>query len=323
MRILSGIQPTGQLHLGNYVGMIKPALQLQNKHDCFFMIADLHALTTVHSPEELRHNIVQTMRTFLALGFDPKKCVLFAQSAVPQHSELGWILQTVTPLGELERMTQFKEKSQQHALVDVGLLTYPALQAADILLYKTEGVPVGEDQIQHLELTRTLAHKMNNTFGKKIFTEPKALLAKNAARIMSLHEPTKKMSKSLGAQHVVGIFEEEKSIREKIQRAVTDSYNEIHYDPEERPAISNLVMIFSQLTGTSVQSLERKYKGKGYGDFKKDLADAVVAEFLPIQKRYQALKESAVKKVFAEGAKQAEKEAETMMKTVRQGVGLR
>ncbi len=302
--------------------MIKPALQLQKQHDCFFAVVDLHALTTVHSPEELRHNITQTMRMFLALGLDPKQCVLFAQSQVPQHTELAWILQTITPLGELERMTQFKEKAQQNALVDAGLLTYPALMAADILLYKAQGVPVGEDQVQHIELTRALARRMNNTFGKKVFVEPKALLAKNAARIMSLHEPSKKMSKSLGAQHVVGIFEEEKSIREKIQRAVTDSFDDIRYNPEERPAISNLLMIFSQLTGKSVQTLEKKYQGKGYGEFKRDLADAVVAEFSPIQKRYHALKENAVKKVFAEGAKRAEKEAEAMMKMVRAGIGL-
>lgn len=323
MRILSGIQPTGQLHLGNYVGMIKQSLQLQNQHDCFFTIVDLHALTTVHSPKQLRENVLQTMRMFLAVGFDPKKCILFVQSEVPQHPELAWILQTITPLGELERMTQFKEKSQQNELVDAGLLTYPALMAADILLYQTQGVPVGEDQVQHLELTRTLARRMNTTCGKKIFTEPRALLVKNAARIMSLHEPTKKMSKSLGDQHIIGIFESEKSIREKIQRAVTDSYNEIHYDPKDRPAISNLLTIFSQLNGKSVQALEERYMGKGYGEFKKDLADALVAEFLPIQKRYRALKESAVKKIFAQGAKRAEKEAEATMKMVRQGIGLR
>ena len=323
MRILSGIQPTGQLHLGNYLGMVQNALALQARNECFYAVVDLHALTVVHDAKEFRENVHGLMRAMLALGFDPKKSVLFVQSHVPAHTELAWILQTLTPLGELERMTQFKDKAEQHKeSVNTGLLTYPALMAADILLYRAQGVPVGEDQLQHLELARTLARKFNSTYGKT-FVEPKALLVKNAARVMSLQDPAKKMSKSLGPQHYVGLFEGEEEIRQKFMRAVTDSGNEICYDPVAKPALSNLLTIYSALSGKTMPQLEKKYAGKGYAQFKQDLADAVIAHLHPAQKRYHALKDSVVQKTFARGAKRAQKEAEEMMKIVRTHAGLR
>lgn len=323
MRILSGIQPTGQLHLGNYLGMVQNALALQGPNECFYMIVDLHALTVVHDAKEFRENTHDLMRAMLALGFDSKKSVLFAQSQVPAHTELAWILQTLTPLGELERMTQFKDKAEQHKeSVNTGLLTYPVLMAADILLYRTQGVPVGEDQLQHLELARTLARKFNSTYGKT-FIEPKALMVKDAARVMSLQDPSKKMSKSLGPQHYVGLFEGEEEIRQKIMRAVTDSGSEVRYDMTEKSALSNLLTIYSSLSGKTMAQIEKKYAGKGYAQFKEDLADVVIAHLRPAQKRYHTLKSSTAQKNFLHGAKRAQKEAETMMKVVRTRTGIR
>lgn len=322
MRILSGIQPTGQLHLGNYLGMVQNALALQARNDCFYAIVDLHALTAVHDAKEFRENVHGLMRAMLALGFDPKRSVLFVQSHVPQHTELAWILQTLAPLGELERMTQFKDKAEQNkANVNSGLLTYPVLMASDILLYRTQGVPVGQDQLQHLELARTLARKFNSTYGKT-FIEPKALLVKNAARVMSLQDPAKKMSKSLGPQHYVGLFEDEEEIRAKIMRAVTDSGREVRYDMAEKLALSNLLTIYSALSRISIPQLEKKYAGKGYAQFKQDLADVIIDLLRPAQKRYRMLKDSAVQKIFLQGAKRAQKEAKNMMKVVRTHVGL-
>ncbi|MCH8048572.1 tryptophan--tRNA ligase, partial [Patescibacteria group bacterium] len=227
MRIFSGIQPTGQLHIGNYLGATKNWAELQTKHDCFFMIADLHALTTVQDPQQFSQTTLAKFVELLSVGLNPEKCIIFVQSRVKGHTDLAWILSTLTPLGELERMTQFKDKAKkQHTNINAGLLTYPTLMAADILLYKTQGVPVGKDQTQHLELTRTIAKKFNSTYGK-VFPEPKTLLVKEGAKIMSLKEPKKKMSKSDTEESSIGSFEEPESIQKKIQRAVTDTGKEI------------------------------------------------------------------------------------------------
>ena len=231
MRVLSGIQPTGSIHIGNYLGAIKQWIKLQEKEDCIFFIADLHSLTIPYQPKDLQKNILETAISYLALGIDPQKSIFFVQSNVKEHSELCWLLNTVCPLGELERMTQFKEKSKQFSTkggkdINAGLLAYPILQSADILLYKSEGVPVGKDQVQHIELTRTIARRFNQKFGK-LFPEPKSLLPKTGAKIMSLNDPRKKMSKSLGPQSYISLFEDPKEIKKKIMSAVTDTGKQI------------------------------------------------------------------------------------------------
>ena len=322
MRVLSGIQPSGELHIGNYFGALKNFVNLQKKYEGFFMVADLHALTVSRPAKELRENILHVMRMFLAIGLNPKKSVLFLQSQVPQHTELGWILETLAPLGELERMTQFKEKSKEHAQnINAGLLTYPVLQAADILIYKTDAVPVGEDQIQHVELTRTLARKFNNTYGK-VFKEPKVLLEKNAARILSLQDPAKKMSKSLGTEHALLLLEGDQSLRAKIKRAVTDSEGTVMFDPERRPGIANLITIYTLATGKSIKEVESRFKGQGYAKFKDELAEALVAHLRPIQEKYRKTSGAEAEKIFMSGCIRARKEAEKLMKPVRKTVGL-
>lgn len=328
MRILSGIQPTGQFHLGNYLGALKHWVRLQEDetNECFYAIVDLHALTTVHDAEILKENTKDAQIAMLALGFSPGKSTLFIQSRVPQHTELAWILSTLTPLGELERMTQFKDKSKQVGKtgINAGLLTYPTLMAADIILYNPNYVPVGEDQIQHLELTRGLAEKFNKNYGE-IFTLPKAVTKKEMARIMSLQDPAKKMSKSLGPQHYVGLFEDEKSIRDKIKTAVTDSGNEVKYDPKNRPAVSNLLSIYSGVTDKPIKDIEKSFSGKGYADFKTELAEAVVNHLRPIRERYEYLKQNPAEAehAFGSGSERAKLEAEKTMKKVRRAVGLK
>jgi|AP95_1055475.scaffolds.fasta_scaffold04950_3 tryptophanyl-tRNA synthetase len=337
MRILSGIQPTGQFHLGNYLGALKHWVDLstsgrspegrQDKgNDCFYPIVDLHALTTVHDAETLRKNTQEAQIAMLAMGFDPEKSVLFLQSQVPAHTELAWILTTLTPIGDLERMTQYKEKAAQVSKkegINAGLLTYPTLMAADILLYNPEYVPVGEDQKQHLEFTRNLAEKFNKTYGE-VFKLPKAMIQKETARVMSLQDPTQKMSKSLGAQHYIGLFEEEDSIRGKIKKAVTDSGNKIKYELREKPAISNLLAIYSGVSGKSIKDLEQEFLGKSYADFKSSLADAVMNQLRPIQKRYKELSQSPAEAaaLFDKGATKANEVSQETMTLVRKKIGL-
>jgi tryptophanyl-tRNA synthetase len=328
MRILSGIQPTGQFHLGNYLGALKHWVDLQNQgNECFYPIVDLPALTTVHDGAVLRKNIQDAKIAMLAMGFDPERSTLFLQSHVRAHTELGWILTTLTPVGDLERMTQYKEKSQQMSRsqgVNAGLLTYPTLMAADILLYQPDYVPVGEDQKQHLELTRNIAEKFNKTYGET-FKLPKAMIQKETARIMSLQDPAKKMSKSLGPQHYIGLFEEEDSIRDKIKKAVTDSGKEITYDPKNKPAISNLLAIFAGITGKAIKDLEQEFHGsRGYAELKSALADALVQHLRPIQKRYSELSQDArsIDGIFQKGAEIAREESERTMNTVRKKIGL-
>ena len=344
MRILSGIQPTGHIHLGNYLGALKHWIKLQNEgHECFYPIVDLHALTTVHDAGILRPNIQEAQVAMLALGFDPEKSVLFLQSQVSAHTELAWILTCLTPVGDLERMTQYKEKSQQvskktahsesgraspskagREAVNAGLLTYPTLMAADILLYQADYVPVGEDQKQHLELARNIAEKFNKTYGE-IFKLPRAMIQKETARVMSLQDPSKKMSKSLGPQHYIGLFEDENSIRDKIKRAVTDSEKEIKYDPKNKPAISNLLAIYSGITDKPVKEIEKELTGASYAQFKDALADAISKHLRPMQEQYAELKNdpSKINDAFAAGAAKAKAESQKTIEFVREKVGLK
>lgn len=324
---VSGIQASGNLHIGNYIGAIKQFIELQNTHKMYAFIADLHAITLPQNPEELRKNTLKAVALYLACGVDPKKSIIFIQSHVQEHTELGWILNTITPLGELERMTQFKDKSQgamSRGQVLAGFLNYPTLMAADILLYKPDVVPVGEDQFQHLELTRTLARKFNSRFGET-FKEPRAYVKKDGARIMGLDDPNKKMSKSAPSpNNHIELLDQEAEIRRKIQIAVTDSEKEIKYNPESKSAISNLLTIFSLMSDKEIKTLEKEYKGKTYAEFKKDLANLLVDKLLPIQIAYKKIirDEKKLIKVLDEGVKQARVIAQETMKEVRQKIGL-
>ncbi len=322
MKIVSGIQPTGSLHIGNYLGAIKQWVELQKKEDCIFFIADLHALTAPYDKEKLQENILEAAITYLALGIDPQKSLFFVQSEVKEHSELCWLFNTITPLGELQRMTQFKDKSKQFKKnINAGLLTYPILQAADILLYKGEAVPVGRDQVQHIELTRTIAKKFNYNFGKT-FPEPKEILSKGGAKIMSLADPKKKMSKSLGPQNYISIFEDPKSIEKKIMSAVTDTGKNIKYDPKKKPGISNLLTIYSLFSGKDVKEIEKEFKT--YAEFKKATASLLIEELGKFQKKKEELlsRKVYVEEILKIGAKRAQDLAKTTVSEVHQKMGL-
>ena len=324
---ISGIQSSGKFHIGNYIGAIKQFVELQDQYNMFAFVADLHAITVPQNPTELRKNTLDAVAIYLACGLDPKKSTLFVQSQVQEHAEFGWILNTLTPIGELERMTQFKEKKESQSQkqgVLAGLLNYPTLMAADILLYKPDIVPVGEDQLQHLELTRTLARKFNARFGET-FKEPRALLKKEGAKIMGLDDSSKKMSKSAPSpNNYIELLDQEAEIRRKIQIAVTDSGNEIKFNIEEKSAISNLLTIFSLMSGKEIKILEKEYKGKSYAEFKKDLADLLVEKLLPIQIAYKKIigDEKKLMKILSDGAKQARAVAQETMKEVKQKIGL-
>lgn len=324
MRIFSGMRPTGQLHIGNYFGAAKNWLELQKKHDCIFAVVDYHGITTPFDPKQINKDIMDVVLDYLAAGINPKKSILMIQSHIPEHTELAWILGTLTPLGELERMTQFKEKAQQHQKnVNAGLFVYPILMAADILLYKTNLVPVGQDQLQHVELARTLAKKFNHKFNE-VFPIPRAQLPKIGARIMSLNDPAEKMSKSLGPQSYIALSDSLDVIRKKIKTAVTDSGKEIKYDEKKKPAISNLLTIYHLFSNKSIADLQKKYKNKGYAEFKKDLAEVIIKglkQFQEKRKKYEK-NPQLVKKILAEGEKKAEKIAEETIKEVKQKMGL-
>ncbi len=322
MRIFSGMRPTGQLHIGNYLGALKNWVELQKKHQCIFGVVDYHGITTPFSPKTIYKDTMNLVLDYLAAGINPKKSTIIIQSQIPEHTELAWILGTLTPLGELERMTQFKEKAkQQKKDVNAGLFAYPVLMAADILLYKADAVPVGEDQIQHVELTRTLAKKFNNKFSNT-FPLPEIQLVKTGARIMSLTDPTKKMSKT--GDESIGLNDSPALIREKIKKAVTDSGKEIKYDLRKKPAISNLLTIYHLFSNKSISDLEKKYKNKGYAQFKKDLAEVIIKGLKPFQekrKKYQK-NPQLVKKILAKGQAKAQKIAQATMKEVKQKIGL-
>ncbi len=323
---VSGAKPSGELQLGNYLGAIKQFPDFQEHHQSYFFIVDLHAITVPQDPALLHKRTLDIAMLYLACGLDPAKTTLFVQSHVPEHAELGWILNTLTPLGELERMTQYKDYVQKRGKEGIlaGLLNYPTLMAADILLYNPDVVPVGEDQAQHVELTRTLARKFNNRFGDT-FKEPKAIIQKEGARIMSLDNPLKKMSKSdESTKGYIEMLDPPETIKEKIKSAVTDSEKEIKYDPEKKPAISNLLTIYSLLADISIPELESQYSGKSYADFKSNLADVVVKALEPIQTKYYKLARNPddVLHVLEEGAQKAQSVAALTMHMVRERVGL-
>lgn len=288
-RVFSGIQPSGNLTIGNYLGAMKQFVALQDTANCVFCIVDLHAITVLQDPEALRTNTVNLAALYLAVGIDPQRSTLFAQSHVTAHAELGWLLQCIAYYGELGRMTQFKDKSQRQEVVTAGLYTYPVLMAADILLYQTDLVPVGEDQKQHLELTRDLAQRFNARFGDT-FVVPEPFIPTVGGRIMSLEDPLKKMSKSdASAGGYISMLDDADTIRRKISRAVTDSGREVQYDEENKAAVSNLMTIYSLFADMSLTDIEAAYDGKGYGPFKKDLVEIVVEKLTPIQRRYHEL----------------------------------
>ncbi|WP_445613740.1 tryptophan--tRNA ligase [Geobacillus sp. YF-1] len=321
--IFSGIQPSGVITLGNYIGALRQFVELQHEYNCYFCIVDQHAITVPQDPDQLQQNIRRLAALYLAVGIDPAQATLFIQSEVPAHAQAAWMLQCLVYVGELERMTQFKEKSAGKEAVSAGLLTYPPLMAADILLYNTDIVPVGDDQKQHIELTRDLAERFNKRYGE-LFTIPEARIPKVGARIMSLVEPTKKMSKSdPNPKAYITLLDDAKTIEKKIKSAVTDSEGTIRYDKEAKPGISNLLHIYSTLSGQPIEELERQYEGKGYGVFKADLAQVVIETLRPIQERYHQWMESEkLDRVLDEGAEKANRVAAEMVRKMEQAMGL-
>jgi tryptophanyl-tRNA synthetase len=324
MRVFSGIRPTGELHIGNYLGAIKQWVELQKKYECIFCIVDWHAITTPFNPKEMQKKILDTAIVYLAAGLDSEKSIIFVQSQVKEHSELAWLLGTITPLGDLKRMTQFKEKSKENPeYINAGLLNYPLLMAADILLYQTDLVPVGKDQAQHVELTREIARRFNKMFGKT-FKEPKVLLSKFGQKIMSLEDPKKKMSKTGDPRGCIELFEEPEEIKKKIMAAVTDLGKEIKYDPIKKPGISNLLTIYSLFSGKSIARLEKEFKGKGYEEFKKSLTEILIKSLKPFREKRKELlkKEVYIKEILEKGAERARKIAQLTMRDVRKKIGL-
>ncbi|KZZ83725.1 tryptophan--tRNA ligase [Bacillus sp. SJS] len=321
--IFSGIQPSGVVTLGNYIGAMKQFIELQNDYNSYFCIVDQHAITVHQDKAKLRESIRSLAALYVAIGLDPEKATLFIQSEVPAHAQAGWMLQCVAYIGELERMTQFKDKSSGKEAVAAGLLTYPPLMAADILLYGTDLVPVGEDQKQHIELTRDLAERFNRKYND-IFTVPDVRIPKVGARIMSLADPLRKMSKSDPNQKAfITLLDEPKQIEKKIKSAVTDSEGIVKFDKENKPGVSNLLSIYSIFTGLTIEELEAKYEGKGYGDFKGDLAQVVVDEIAPIQERYYELMESdELDRILDEGAERANRAANKMLRKMENAMGL-
>ncbi|WP_241671825.1 tryptophan--tRNA ligase [Streptomyces sp. IB2014 016-6] len=309
-RALSGIQPTaGSFHLGNYLGAIRQYVALQETHDAFYMVVDLHAITMPQEPADLRANTRLAAAQLLAAGLDPQRCTLFIQSHVPEHAQLGWVMNCLTGFGEASRMTQFKDKSAKQGAdrATVGLFTYPILQVADILLYQADSVPVGEDQRQHVELTRDLAERFNTRFGST-FTIPKPHIVKEVAKIYDLQDPSIKMSKSASTpKGLVNLLDDPKVTAKKIKSAVTDTGTEIRFDAADKPGISNLLTIYSTLTGASIADLEKKYEGKGYGALKVDLAEAMVDFVTPFRNRTQEYLDDpeTLDSILAEGAEKA------------------
>lgn len=321
--VFSGIQPSGTLTLGNYLGAMKHFVDMQDDYNCYFCIVDQHAITVPQDRIKLRENIRSLAALYLAVGIDQEKATLFIQSEVPAHAQLGWMMQCVSYIGELERMTQFKDKSHGKEAVSSALLTYPPLMAADILLYKTDIVPVGEDQKQHLELTRDLAERFNKKYND-IFTIPEVRIPKVGARIMSLNDPSKKMSKSNpNPKSYISMLDDAATITKKIKSAVTDTDGIIRFDRDDKPAVSNLLSIYSLCSATPIAELEERYAGKGYGDFKTDLAEVVVNTLLPIQERYYQLIESdELDDILDHGAKKANHVASRMIEKAERAMGL-
>ena len=323
-RIFSGIQPTGNLTLGNYIGALRNFSLLQDEYDCLYSIVDMHAMTVRQNPAELRKACLRTMAIFLASGLDPKKNIIYFQSQVPQHAELAWVLNCFTYMGELQRMTQFKDKSAKHAdNINAGLFTYPVLMAADILLYQTDLVPIGSDQKQHLELSRDIAERFNGVYGD-VFTVPEGYFPKVGARVMSLQEPTRKMSKSDPEETYIAILDKPEVIRRKMRRAVTDCDNSVRFDPENKPGVSNLMSILSALSGMTMDEITAEYDGKGYGKFKDAVADCVISVLEPIQNEYDRISadKAYLQQVMDSGRERASAIAHKTMLKVRKKMGI-
>ncbi|GIP49295.1 Tryptophan--tRNA ligase [compost metagenome] len=321
-KVLSGIQPSGKLTLGNYIGAIKNFVTLQHDHACNFMVVDLHAITVPQEPAALTEQSEAVAALYIAAGIDPNKANVYLQSHVMQHAQLGWLLTTLTSMGELERMTQFKDKSAGKESVGAGLFVYPALMAADILIYNADLVPVGEDQKQHLELTRDLAGRFNHRFGD-YFTLPEPYIPEVGARIMSLDDASKKMSKSNpNPGSYIALLDSPDEIRKKISRATTDSGREVKFDPTGKPEVSNLITIYSQCSGLSIAEVEQRYEGQMYGPFKKDLAEVVVSVLEPLQQRYREIRESGeLRSILRQGAERASEMAEKTLQDVQRLMG--
>ncbi|MDE3947999.1 tryptophan--tRNA ligase [Glaesserella parasuis] len=334
--VFSGVQPSGELSLGNYLGALRNWVKMQDEYECLFCIVDLHAITVRQDPEALRKATLDTLAIYLACGIDPVKSTIFIQSHVPEHSQLAWILNCYTYFGEMGRMTQFKDKSARHEdNVNVGLFTYPVLMAADILLYQANQVPVGDDQKQHLEITRDIANRFNALYGKKdaegnvlepIFAVPEVFIAKTGARIMSLLEPTKKMSKSDdNRNNVIGLLEDPKSVAKKIKRAMTDGDEPpvVRYDVQNKPGVSNLLDILASVTGKTIPELETEFEGKMYGYLKTAVADEVSAMLSQLQERYHHFRnnEALLENIYREGAEKARAKAKATLDDVYKKVG--
>lgn len=322
-RVFSGVQPTGNIHLGNYLGALKQFVELQDDHECIYCIVDLHAITVEQDPEELKEHILDVAALYLAIGIDPKKSIVFVQSTVPGHTELSWLLTCSSYTGELSRMTQFKDKGKGKESAPTGLFMYPVLMAADILLYDTDIVPVGIDQKQHIELTRDLCNRVNNKYGET-FVLPEGRYLKEGAKIMALDEPTKKMSKSAENElSRISLLDDEAKIKKAIMRATTDSDGTIKFDQENKPGISNLMNIYTAFSDLSIEDIEKKYEGKGYGDFKKDLVEILVNGLAPIKQRFEEIRYSdELIEILKDGANRANAIAEKVVERTKKNMGV-
>ena len=322
-RVFSGIQPTGNIHLGNYLGALKQFVELQDDNECLYCIVDLHAITVAQDPKELREHILDVAALYLAVGVDPKKSIVFVQSEVSGHAELSWLLTCSSYTGELSRMTQFKDKGKGKESVPTGLFMYPVLMAADILLYDTDIVPVGIDQKQHIELTRDICNRINNKYGDT-FVLPEGRYLKEGAKIMALDDPTKKMSKSAENElSRISLLDDEKKIKKAIMKATTDSEGVVRFDMENKPGISNLMNIYTAFSDISIEEIEAKYEGCGYGDFKKDLVQIVVDGLAPIKARYEEIRNSEeLLEILNDGAKRADEIAKNVLKRAKESFGI-
>lgn len=323
-RVFSGVQPTGNIHLGNYLGALRQFVELQEDNECIYCIVDLHSITVPQNPKELRKHILDVAALYIAIGIDPKKSTIFVQSDVSGHAELSWILTCNSYTGELSRMTQFKDKSRGKESAPTGLFTYPVLMAADILLYDTDIVPVGNDQKQHIELCRDIAIRVNNTIKKDTFVVPDGRFLKSGARIMALDDPTSKMSKSAENIHSrISLLDEDNKIKKSIMKATTDSDGIIKFDPENKPGVSNLLSIYSALSGKEIDDIVADFNGCGYGDFKKELVNITQEAIAPIKANFNEIREAEeLKSILRDGAERANTIAEKTLKRVKDNFGL-
>lgn len=323
-RVFSGVQPTGNLHLGNYLGALTQFVDLQNDNECVYCVVDMHSITVPQDPKELKEHIKDIAALYLAVGVDPKKSIVFVQSDVSGHAELGWILMCNAYTGELSRMTQFKQKAQGKESAPAGLFSYPVLMAADILLYDTDIVPVGNDQKQHIELTRDLAIRVNGKYGEDTFVVPDGRFLKEGARIMALDDPTSKMSKSAPNElSRISLLDDAAKIKKAIMKSTTDSEGVIRFDIKEKPGVSNLLNIYSALSGKSVEDLVKQYEGQGYGTLKKDLVEVTVNALAPIQERYNQIRHTEeLEAILKDGAERANAIAEKTIARVKRNFGL-